>query len=1135
MAYRIKDNSNLQVQTKKALAQTPKKSIFQGALAQSVTSSLDNLSFGRDSLGGQIDFVVQQAMFEQTQPRFERPPPENTGSNQRRFRPQRLYGMPLDGTTQDDVREGVAEYFNSRVATGESYDVSTGESTAGTQPPQPITYNNDDFLTLPSSNRDFYLKKHGLTSLYPVIIASHAIDNSLETIKNFIDLNTVAKSKIEETARSEIAKFGFINDSEYRANMEKASDYNAKMFAAAAAKDLLLISLSPYTTLAGAPQAPVDVQIGRARYQFLGGKSIPEFLQTNNIRPEFTNTHVALSLAKNLASLLQFVQPVFVGAGTASLLTTSVAASGSLVGSPDAVVYDRLIPQNTEVFDFSNTSLPYVAKIISICTGDLQRQKQVYNIKSVSPDYSLGNDVELVLNISGSLLGVGETRSTETSLGIAYNINSVEEFINIDNADESFLSRAIIGSDNSTSANQFSILELNNNFSRAANKTGADYLVYDELSSELNQVNFDNLNNFFQRYQNFTRSIRNLVTKIVPVTLDERYKFIRKMCAGIADYFVEARLTTGTDDQGYNSGIRLYMFFLAAQNPEFATKLFDYMCYRYNNRSEVGERNANFTLRVDNVVALINNYKLSEINNPNFQYQANKYFNIQKDIGAASTSSEGDPTFTGFLSDCKNAMLVADDTSFDLFHKIAREVAGLTPGLLTNNETSSLSLGIQIHGRAYAIFSYFLSLLRTIRFNATGTDKKIFQYVFSTRQFDDLSNALRQAPYNTLITGPTEQIIYRDSYIQPLLDSVDNVDQLTLDIMSIFEKHAATIGIAAYTLNTTTNLASSAISSNNLNDKDTLLHSMQREQVYLKSYNLRMHNKVSTNVDYVPACDDYTQGQTENLKTFIDNGLLGTNNTKTNIISIGIPSGLLEDLRYRQALSYSQIRNAASANDIFEIVLTFEDMQTRQASMDELQEVRSVEKTYRFSSRLRVAEGSLDFNGADTKSSTITNVQQIIGNTTFIDLTSNDAQINYTLAANTFGSEVVLNEVKSHYASLLLKSTVGLDVSEQNFPVIQSNIDYPDANNGNYIVLQEDVNKTYITEEQESVIFATKVKRDLARSIYSAPRQLFENVVTSKTFEKIVNIIVDVDNAAESDPTSSVSIENVRAEIRLVR
>ena len=79
------------------------------------------------------------------------------------------------------------------------------------------------------------------------------------------------------------------------------------------------------------------------------------------------------------------------------------------------------------------------------------------------------------------------------------------------------------------------------------------------------------------------------------------------------------------------------------------------------------------------------------------------------------------------------------------------------------------------------------------------------------------------------------------------------------------------------------------------------------------------------------------------------------------------------------------------------------------------------------------------------------------------------------------------------------------------------------------------VNKNYITEEQESVIFATKVKRDLARSIYSAPRQLFENVVTSKTFEKIVNIIVDVDNAAEADPTSSVSIENVRAEIRLVR
>ncbi len=1005
----------------------------------------------------------------------------------------------------------------------ESNTTSTGRGPitngVSSKPPAESNYSNDDFVTLQRSNKDVYLKnQHGLTSLYPAIISSHAVDNSLEVTKNFIDLNDLAKQVVEQEARKVINRQTSMNDSAYIESINRAKSYIDKMTAAQSYKDLLLTLLSPYTAITTGASTNIDVLFDNAPYEFLGGRSVANFLSSIYITPEFSNTHVLLTLVKNLVSLLQFVQPLAVSDAYWSdpAFTNSIATSGDLNGTTYYPYYDKLIPQDYR-FDFSNPN--DTLDMMTICSGDLVRQN--YNQAALA---KINDAVNTYFGLYGTLLGVGQTRTSSTSGEITYNVASVTEYIT--NNNESALGNLLIKQDDSQ--HKFSILEKNNKFSPDANKSGADYLIYDELSSELNNVTFDNLTQFANTYLRFSSEVGNFVKTVLPKTDDDRYRFIRETCAGLADYFTDARLTSGTAAQGYNSGLRLFMFLLASQDNIYATRLFSILCNRYEykikGKDVTSDTDFNAIIDIELFDSIFNARDLRSNSKSEYRtYLTNKSFNIGKYFSTVKT-------------DCIIATKEGGTTSFDLFHNIARKIDGIYRFPTEDGrDTTSDSLGIDIHGRAYVIFSFFLDLLRTVRLIVNKSIREINDYIFSTDQFDDIVAVLTLVPYNFGIPAPQSmQIMYRDMYIRPYMDAANKVDQQCFDIATLMLQHAKQLNASVSALTTLTNVAKAALNDNGLKEKDTLLHSMQYEQILLKRYALSMYNKTSTDANYVPSSNDYTKGQTTNLKTFIDCGLIGTNNTKTNILTIGIPSGLIEDLRYRQTFSLSQLFNDPYSEGKFQIHLIFENMQTNQVTSDETP-FNKIEKLYTFSTKLRVTEGSLDFNGADTKTNIITSKQTLLGNTTLLDVNSaNPAQMRYNDAVSKFGSDTVENEIKSYYASLLLKSTIGLDTSEQNFHVIPQDVVYPDPNNVYYSMMEVDINNSYLTADPDSAIFATRIKQELARSRYCAPQQLFENIVTSKTFEKIVNVIIDVDNINELDPTSKISLENVRIEISLV-
>jgi hypothetical protein len=337
----------------------------------------------------------------------------------------------------------------------------------------------------------------------------------------------------------------------------------------------------------------------------------------------------------------------------------------------------------------------------------------------------------------------------------------------------------------------------------------------------------------------------------------------------------------------------------------------------------------------------------------------------------------------------------------------------------------------------------------------------------------------------------------------------------------MIDRHAGTIKAYADELILRVENAKLYLRQNSLGNKDTLLHSLQAEQCKIKQHLLDMHKKSSSEALYLPASDEYTVGQTKNLKTCIDSDLFGTNQSRTSILTIGLTAGLLENLKYK-------VRDWVGD---FEIIVTFKNLQLPQIA-EVVGETTLFERRFMLSVNLHVTEGSLEFSGADTQADSLTNLQNLFRRTslyrdTGVEVQTGGTPTTYDDAVRIYGSDVVDNTIKSYYAGLLLRSTVGIDVSEQNFPVIEQVQTYPDSNSGNYLILEEDVNNTYTSPE--SAVFSTRVKRDLARSKYCAPIQHFDNVVTSKTFERIVNIIIDEDNS-----DLNFSFNTVLVEIRAV-
>ena len=994
-----------------------------------------------------------------------------------------------------------------------------------------VSFPNDDVIDLPASNKDYYLvNKHGLTSLYPVIISSHAINNDFETLTKFIDLNVAMKRAVEIAATTSVNKFTQISDENYTSSMQRCADYLSIMRPAAFSKDKVVFSLSPTaininqsnaalmsqppprtpegqtSTATVAPPPIAFPQLDGSDYVFLGTRSLTTFFREAGITYEFTNTQIFLQILKVL-SIYQTTG--FLQEGSE---TEESTLDGYLPKIPDQIVVDTINNLRSATTALtSTTALPLlnldreitdIQKTIVTVSRDLIAHSRFNNIRSLT-SASRQTVVDILQEIIGSY---GPTIYTIiTTAGSSSNqseIATVGDFISATAGNTSLAFDTIITSD--ARGNRFSILDTDDKFSDAS-ETGVDYLIYNELSSELNAVTFDNLSNFSLIYSTFSNKIMRFMQAITARD-DERYFFVRTMCVKLAQFMDDARLTDSTP-QGKGSGNRMLIFFTASQNNNYAQNLFKFLCIRDEiTQGKREEDDSEYETLGDLLVTSLESANTMARSQPNIEGTTDP--RLQKSFRVGSRA------------EIKSAVFNREDTSFSLFHEITRDIESSFSNLEGDLKITTKSIGLSTHSRALIIFQYFMSLLQTMKFVPIKNESIITSYGFFTDQFLDARSALNNIDARTTQTTLNGQF-YRTNYVRPLIDITTQIDQNCLDAASMIDRHAGTIKAYADELILRVENAKLYLRQNSLGNKDTLLHSLQAEQCKIKQHLLDMHKKSSSEALYLPASDEYTVGQTKNLKTCIDSDLFGTNQSRTSILTIGLTAGLLENLKYK-------VRDWVGD---FEIIVTFKNLQLPQIA-EVVGETTLFERRFMLSVNLHVTEGSLEFSGADTQADSLTNLQNLFRRTslyrdTGVEVQTGGTPTTYDDAVRIYGSDVVDNTIKSYYAGLLLRSTVGIDVSEQNFPVIEQVQTYPDSNSGNYLILEEDVNNTYTSPE--SAVFSTRVKRDLARSKYCAPIQHFDNVVTSKTFERIVNIIIDEDNS-----DLNFSFNTVLVEIRAV-
>ena len=107
---------------------------------------------------------------------------------------------------------------------------------------------------------------------------------------------------------------------------------------------------------------------------------------------------------------------------------------------------------------------------------------------------------------------------------------------------------------------------------------------------------------------------------------------------------------------------------------------------------------------------------------------------------------------------------------------------------------------------------------------------------------------------------------------------------------------------------------------------------------------------------------------------------------------------------------------------------------------------------------------------------------------------------------------IIENHLLSHYSKLFLKTTAGITLDEEAFDLVPQTRRYPDAaQDANYTSIVDGIAVNY-PSTVEGQLNKERVLRDLSRSSVLAPDQHKTSMMTSKIFERIHVIPVNIDD-----------------------
>ena len=1054
-----------------------------------------------------------------------------------------------------------------------------------------------DYLLVPSSLRDLYLTgSHGMTSLYPEILlttprTAKVIDvtSGLTTTPFLIDLNNQVKISVESFVKDALSRYESIlglTTAQYDQSAAAGRQYAELCLQAAIAKDRLVQLFNIINVDLGQNVNQVSgLRIGNRDYTYMNAVSnLGDYLRNldENYNIEVftngTNTQAITQILKTIHNYFVIGDITFQDVSESTRMAQAV--NGSINGYLDTFYNNsinnlKLIVPGTEdnqtivllvatsndaqgtKFSFQDFQDPN--KITSL-TRLIQRDIVVHGLRSsiLQSDNSADTAQALISSYTGPYASVRTTSFGTVRDIFTVGYTNIDEVLNSTvDPDLSRLRTPLITAQNGT------------NFGKLDTDLGIDYSLYQDLVTTSTPT-FTNLADTVNLYYTYSQNIYDIIARSITSNPSAPQ---REIALSIKDYFLSFIRGSGIDTDAISSkgsAFRIGCFILAADDDIIAAKLFRLIC-------------------------TIDKKLHGSTNNPEIDFAKEKlYESITTTTGdrtvEASLNSNNNITTSGGTSDGSFGefrispsvsfdYMDGDDTSFQTFHNIVRrtEQAYIDDFNFQSNLNATTTFGLSLtrDARAFVIFNLFLAVLREMKMkvvtNTTAIDEMKIEYrpqQFAILKFalenmestpDQLDATLNQYIADTAdffssfafgqtgvdadaaINFKNDVRFFHSQYFNSIVQKIDQQNQTCFDLSNLLVNHASQIKNQLNVMKSTISSVSSAIASNGFQQTEALLNATQLEQAFLKINLTDRYANLLRGAAYLPSAIDHNTGQASNTKTVVSTYPVLTDPTSDAVtrkflVAVGIPTGLLETLRYKNAVT--------TAEHLYSIDLVFKNLQVS----EEQEAIGSyVTKSYTFSSRIFVNEGAQLIGGADTKTAELSNYEQVYAATKFKVIDDTGAYRDITIAdlERIMGSDVIVkNHFTSHYAKLFLKTVTGITLDEECFDLIPQARTYPDASQlANYTTIADGINSNF-PASQEGQLNRERVLLDLSRAIQLAPQQHKTSMMISKTFERIHVIPIDINDLlnpigsflgteAENISDNDIAFIDVVAKIRL--
>jgi hypothetical protein len=328
------------------------------------------------------------------------------------------------------------------------------------------------------------------------------------------------------------------------------------------------------------------------------------------------------------------------------------------------------------------------------------------------------------------------------------------------------------------------------------------------------------------------------------------------------------------------------------------------------------------------------------------------------------------------------------------------------------------------------------------------------------------------------------------------------------------------------------------------------LISLTRDQISLNRYLLGSMGQTNREYPYLPATKAIMINQAKNLATFSTHAhLLETNDSgRKRVLAIGVPAGLLEkqrneyidstgDLSWRESnLCKLNIwrRNLKDESEITQPKSFMFDtsrfiLEGRRTALKRSSNSLDAADTYKRGQSLDDLYNKIvmyEFEPEGAKSASLGNLINPIPST-----------INLNASADLLGIDaqnIFQNHVVDYYLKIYMMLTTGIDMFEDIFPFLESEVFFDGVDEGKEKLFEElkvEAGEKFAIRDATSAINYDRLVGELKRSILLSPKKWRNRIVYPKIFDRVFCVLIDEDDWETTSSTSANSSSGFGAEV----